>query len=191
MNENNNITLEQVEKLRAHANVSYEDARAALEATGGDMLEAIIRLEKEGKTRSHTASHSTLNPVPMQSNSSGWQYGQGHQGPSEFSRQMRRLWNGFCRLVRKGNENDFEFWRDGRCAINFPVTLLVVFLIFFFWVTVPLMVVGLFFGCTYRFTGPDLDGSGAASGVNKAMDTAAQTAEDIKKAVSEDKNNDA
>ena len=88
MNENNNITLEQVEKLRAHANVSYEDARAALEATGGDMLEAIIRLEKEGKTRSHTASHSTLNPVPMQSNSSGWQYGQGHQGPSEFSRQM-------------------------------------------------------------------------------------------------------
>ena len=191
MNENNNITLEQVEKLRAHANVSYEDARAALEATGGDMLEAIIRLEKEGKTRSHTASHSTLNPVPMQSNSSGWQYGQGHQGPSEFSRQMRRLWNGFCRLVRKGNENDFEVWRDGRCAINFPVTLLVVFLIFFFWVTVPLMVVGLFFGCTYRFTGPDLAGSGAASGVNKAMDTAAQTAEDIKKAVSEDKNNDA
>lgn len=191
MNENNNITLEQVEKLRAHANVSYEDARAALEATGGDMLEAIIRLEKEGKTRSHTASHSTLNPVPMQSNSSGWQYGQGHQGPSEFSRQMRRLWNGFCRLVRKGNENDFEVWCDGRCAINFPVTLLVVFLIFFFWVTVPLMVVGLFFGCTYRFTGPDLDGSGAASGVNKAMDTAAQTAEDIKKAVSEDKNNDA
>ena len=73
MNENNNITLEQVEKLRAHANVSYEDARAALEATGGDMLEAIIRLEKEGKTRSHTASHSPLNPVPMHSHSSGWQ----------------------------------------------------------------------------------------------------------------------
>ena len=47
---NNNITLEQVEKLRTHANVSYEDARAALEATGGDMLEAIIRLEKEGRS---------------------------------------------------------------------------------------------------------------------------------------------
>ena len=30
----NNITLEQVEKLRAHANVSYEEARAALEAAG-------------------------------------------------------------------------------------------------------------------------------------------------------------
>ena len=186
MNENNNITLEQVEKLRAHANVSYEDARAALEATGGDMLEAIIRLEKEGKTRSHTASHSTLNPVPMQSNSSGWQYGQGHQGPSEFSRQMRRLWNGFCRLVRKGNENDFEVWRDGRCAIRFPVTLLVLAAVFFFWLAAVLVVVGLFTGCTYRFTGPDLDGSSAGSAANRAMDAAARTAEDIKEAVNED-----
>ena len=50
----NNITLEQVEKLRAHANVSFEDARDALEKAGGDMLEAIIRLEKEGKTQEKT-----------------------------------------------------------------------------------------------------------------------------------------
>ena len=185
---NNNITLEQVEKLRAHANVSYEDARAALEATGGDLLEAIIRLEKEGKTHGCTASHSTLNPVPQAEGAdAGWQYGQTRQRPSEFSRQMRRLWDGFCRLVRKGNENDFQVWRDGRCAINFPVTLLAVFLIFFFWVTVPLLLIGLFVGCTYRFCGPDLQNSG----INKAMDTAAQTAEDIKKAVNEDKNNNA
>lgn len=42
-------TLEQVEKLRAMANVSYDEAKAALDATNGDLLEAIILLEKQGK----------------------------------------------------------------------------------------------------------------------------------------------
>ena len=42
------ITLEQVEKLREKANVSYDEAKAALEAANGDMLEALINLEKQG-----------------------------------------------------------------------------------------------------------------------------------------------
>ncbi len=181
----NNITLEQVEKLRAHANVSYEEARAALEAAGGDMLEAIILLEKEGKTHGRAASHSTLSPVPAQDRDTGWQYGQ-KSGQSEFSRVMKRLWENFCRLVRMGNANNFEVWRDGRCAIRFPVTLLVLAAVFFFWLAAVLVVVGLFTGCTYRFTGPDLDGSSAGSAANRAMDAAARTAEDIKEAVNED-----
>lgn len=182
----NNITLEQVEKLRAHANVSFEDARDALEKAGGDMLEAIIRLEKEGKTQEKTGSFSTQQ-LPGGQQGQDWQYRQYGSGPSEFSRQMKRLWRGFCGLVKKGNENNFEVWRDGRCAINFPVTLLAIFLIFFFWITLPLMFAGLFFGCTYRFTGPDLE----KTGINNVMDSAAETASDIKTAINEDKNRNA
>ena len=184
----NNITLEQVEKLRTHANVSFEDARDALEQANGDMLEAIIRLEKAGKTQQKAGSYSTLQATGGQQGQDGnWQYRQYGSGPSEFNRQMRRLWNGFCGLVKKGNENNFEVWRDGRCAINFPVTLLVVFLIFFFWITVPLMLIGLFFGCTYRFTGPDLE----KTSINNVMDSAAETASSIKNSINEDKNHNA
>jgi hypothetical protein len=43
------VTMEMVEKLRERAGVSYEDAKAALDASGGDMLDAIIYLEKQGK----------------------------------------------------------------------------------------------------------------------------------------------
>ena len=39
------VTLEQVEQLRAHAAVSYEEARRALEACDGDLLDALILLE--------------------------------------------------------------------------------------------------------------------------------------------------
>ena len=45
------ITMEQVEKLRTYADVTYEEAKNALERAEGDLLEALILLEKEGKTK--------------------------------------------------------------------------------------------------------------------------------------------
>ena len=45
------VTLEQVEKLREHANISYDEAKAALENANGDILQAIIDLEKQGKIK--------------------------------------------------------------------------------------------------------------------------------------------
>ena len=42
-------TVEMVDKLRGRANVTYEDAREALDSSGDDILEALIWLEKNGK----------------------------------------------------------------------------------------------------------------------------------------------
>ncbi len=47
------VTLEQVEKLCERANISYEEAKVALEETNGDILEAII---KSGKQESHSGT---------------------------------------------------------------------------------------------------------------------------------------
>lgn len=44
------ITLEQVEKVRSCTGASYEEAKAALEAAGGNVLDAVILLEQQGKT---------------------------------------------------------------------------------------------------------------------------------------------
>ena len=44
--------FEKVEKLSQKANVSMEDARAALEANNWDLLDAMIDLERQGKTAS-------------------------------------------------------------------------------------------------------------------------------------------
>jgi len=46
-----NINIEQVEKLKELADVSYEDAKQALEQCNGDLLEAVIYLEKQGKVK--------------------------------------------------------------------------------------------------------------------------------------------
>ena len=42
------ITLEQVEHLREKAAVSYGQAKAALEYSGGNLLDALIYLEERG-----------------------------------------------------------------------------------------------------------------------------------------------
>ena len=41
--------LEKVDKLRERANVSYEEAKEALEASNWDLLDAMVYLEKHGK----------------------------------------------------------------------------------------------------------------------------------------------
>jgi hypothetical protein len=80
------ITIEQVEKIRERANVSYEDARAALEATDGDMLEAMIHLEKQGKipgpkTSSYnTATGATYNEAGRDDWDAHQGYGNGRRG---------------------------------------------------------------------------------------------------------------
>ena len=42
------ITLEQVERLREKADVSYGQAKQALEYSGGNLLDALIYLEEQG-----------------------------------------------------------------------------------------------------------------------------------------------
>ena len=47
--ENKEITLEQIDLVMERAQVSYTEAKEALEATNGDLLEALLYLEKQGK----------------------------------------------------------------------------------------------------------------------------------------------
>jgi hypothetical protein len=51
--------LEMVEKLRGMANISFEEAKLTLEHNNWDMLDAVIELEKTGKTVKTTSSYNT------------------------------------------------------------------------------------------------------------------------------------
>ena len=43
--------LEKVERLREKADVSYEEAKKALDECDGDLLDAMVYLEKQGKVK--------------------------------------------------------------------------------------------------------------------------------------------
>lgn len=46
-----NITLEQIDAIMQRANVSYAEAKDALEQTNGDMVEALLKLEQNQKIK--------------------------------------------------------------------------------------------------------------------------------------------
>ena len=52
------ITLEQIDLIMQRANVSYNEAKIALEQCNGDTLEALLYLEKNQKIKSSSASNN-------------------------------------------------------------------------------------------------------------------------------------
>jgi hypothetical protein len=162
-------TIEQVEKLRAYADVSYEQARDALERAGGNTLDAIVLLEREGKipgARSSADGAVTVIPATQQKRERRESQKSGGDAANEFFTKLGEicldLWH--MRLVAVNG--------GGVTILTIPVVAVVVLTIFFFWVTVPLLLVGLCCGLRYSFEGPERSkaANGVADKVNRAAD---------------------
>lgn len=189
------VTLEQVEKLRDKTHISYEEAKTVLERHNGDILEALIELERRGKASTGAtggfyttrpddgpAPELVLPPAPGgngkgKGKSKGgqkWEYAKGvyHVDAGGLGAAIRDL-------VRRSISNHLEVWRNGQKMTTIPILVLILLVVFFFWVTLPLLVVGLFFGCRYRFGGPDLD----REEINRVMDQVSSTVNDVRESV--------
>lgn len=173
-------TLEQVERLREKANVSFEDAKAALDETGGDLLNALIYLEKQGKVAPPAAGgyYSSQSAAEEEHTASGEK--ESKRSGESFTDMMKRFGR-FCgNLLDKGNNNYLEAARNGGTVFSLPVTVVVLLLLFLFWVIIPLFIISLFFGFRYRFRGSEL----GKESVNKVMDGASDTVEELKRSIS-------
>ena len=173
--------FEKVEKLKERANVTYEEAKQALEASDWDVLEAMIYLEKAGKADGtarvgYTASENDSSRAEAEKKTQT-------EGKESFGEVLGRFGRWCAKWINKGNANSFCIEKDHKEILRVPVTLLIVLLIFAFWVIVPLMVVGLFFDMRYHFRGPDIK----SVDLNKAMDTVADAAENIKSDIADQK----
>ena len=139
--------FEKVEKLREKANVTFEEAKAALEEANGDLLDAMILLEKQGKADAQRESYSTKESdtdlmVVDQPEKKEKKRG------NAFTDKIKALWHKSC-------ENNFIVERDKDVIVNIPIWVFILILIFTWHVTLIVMVVALFFGCNYSFRGKD------------------------------------
>ena len=165
--------IEKVERLREKANVSYEEAKAALEQTGGELLDAIVLLERQGKVKE--PAHSTFSTeyeeqkeyikvrdkVEEQENSA----------PS-MGRTIGRLFRGLIRFIK---QTTFIVTKGEDTVFTMP-TLIFALLLFFFWeVLAPVMVIALFFGVRYSFEGEE-----EAEKANSILHKAGDFAQDVK-----------
>jgi len=91
------INLEQIDELRKRANVSYEDAKNALEQSDGDLISALVYLEKQNK----------INPEEIRSSE------------SNFLRKVKKI-------IKKGNETKLIVKKDDVVVLNICVTLVTI-----------------------------------------------------------------
>ena len=171
--------FEKVEVLREKANVSYEDAKVALEACNYDMLDAMIYLERQGKVNmGSTASYTTSSGTDTSQEFEQAQksYEDSCQRTS-FGEVVNKFGKWCGRLIQKSVEIDFCVTKNEELFLKVPVLALVLILLVAFWLIAILLVVGLFCGCKYHFQGTDT----ATIKLNQICEKASETCEDIKK----------
>lgn len=146
--------LEKVEKLREKTGVTYEDAKAALVACDYDLLDAIVYLEKLGKIKSpENTSYTTTLQEPSKEFERA-------QASYEDSCKKSTIGDGVDRfiswagdLLKKSCKSTFHVEHEGKQVVAVPLLVFILLLIFAFWITLPLMIVGLFFDYKYHFEG--------------------------------------
>ena len=173
------ITLEMVERLKEKANISYAQSKEALEYSGGNLLDALIYLEEKGAIpRAEGAYYSTRNaaspppptpdPLPARLPEAGKKAKTSKPPLSKGG--AKRFFNTLRRWLV---DNELEIWRKEQPITALPVLILVLLLCCAPWITIPILVLGLFLGFRYRFSGPDLDRDEINSMIGSVADTAA------------------
>ena len=165
--------FEMAEKLKQTTGVTFEEAKAALDACGGDMLDAAIYLEKQGCTHQSGSTYSTKQPPvtpapePVKEEES---FGKA------AGNALRWLVRWFGKLLKIGNNNYFCVCHEGSKPVKIPVTLFVIGMLIAFWLIAILLVIGLFTDYSYHFEGPDF----GKKQVNDVMDQVSATANQVK-----------
>ena len=187
------ITLEMVERLREKAPVSYGQAKRALEYSGGNLLDALIYLEEQGAIPRQEGAYFTTRgetpppppeprdlPVPAQEPA-------GKKGKKKKKPAGERERTSLLRTLRRWLiDNELEIWRKDKPVTALPVLILVLLVLFAYYVVIPLLILGLFLGFRYRFSGPDLE----RDDLNGMMGTVADTAADLGRQVMDELKHD-
>ena len=203
---------EMTENLSRKANVTLEEAKAALEngdwnmltathlleqekfrkmqeleavAAGGEAMAVQIAPEPQAEAAEVAGAEAVETAQTAEAVEGATARAEKAEAPKAQKRchgeGLKKLGLAIARLVARGNRNRFDVRKGDEKVMDVPVTALVILMLCAFWVCLPLLVIGLFAGCRYRFSGQDL----GREGLNGALAKAADAADRMKKTVAE------
>lgn len=117
------ITIEQIDLIMERANVSYSEAKAALEQTNGDVVEALLLLEKEEKIKTHTVAASSTRKEKITS------------------------------FIDKLNATSFIMRKKDRTFVDVPLSVAIILILCTFYVSIIGIILALLFGIKLEFKG--------------------------------------
>lgn len=193
-----------IRKLAEEFNISYEDARYALENSNYNIHEAVIFLEKRGKINKNSkkdfktsggfsetkkdnknncnkedtySTKGTYNTEYTYKKSDDNSYNQSYDKDySNDDSDNCGVFGYISRFINTTNNISFNVIRNGRRIIKVPLTVILLLLCFAFYIVVPISILGLFFDFSYY-----LDGKKSFPGVNRFLSSLSNLANGIKK----------
>ena len=142
--------LEKVERLRKSANVTYEEAVEALDACGQDLLDAIVMLEKQGKTAGpQQSTYSTDYQAQEEYIDVSDRVEQQQQSAPTFRKTLAGLFRALVRFVRSTN---IRITRNASVIIELPSWVMLILLLLFWKAALPVVIIAwiLGFRCSFR-----------------------------------------
>lgn len=121
-----NITLEQIDLIMQRANVSYGEAKSALETCNGDIVEALLLLEVDDKIKTEKS------PTPQNNHPK-------HEKLNTF--------------ISKLNATNFIMKKKDRTYIDIPLSVALIFGITCFYASIIAIIVALAFGIRIKISG--------------------------------------
>ena len=152
--------FELVERLVKTTGVSFEDAKNALEASGWDLLDAAVWLEKNGKVENKSASYNS-NPAQQQEQENVKQESTRGEYRRERHGSGNHVLSGIIGKVKNILlDNDLVLVKqNGEVFLDIPIWLTAILLIVFTWPFIGVLVLVFVLGFRLRLQGPDLGGA--------------------------------
>ena len=171
--------LKLVDKLKNKANISYEEAKDALEKSNRDMLEAMLYLEAHGKVQKPSFSIFYTNESKESYNENGEEVNlkkDTNENNFENKNSFEGVFEAICKAIDTCNNIFIEIIRNSRVILKIPFTVLIVLLFFAFWIVIPLMIIGLFFNMEFLVSSKKID----VDKINKVFKETSKVVKDVK-----------
>jgi hypothetical protein len=170
------ITLEKIDSLRERANVSYADAKAALEANDGNMIDAIIYLESENRTVYDRAKRE---------DSRRKERARYEEKKEKYRSQADDIAGSAKKLFKNLNETRVVMYNDDRVIFDVSMTITLVSTLFFFPFALGVFVIGLLTGNRFKVIRKDKK----SDPLNDVLEKAAKVSQNVAETLKEKVNN--
>ncbi|MFT8349827.1 DUF4342 domain-containing protein [Clostridium saccharoperbutylacetonicum] len=149
-----------IERLIKETNISYEDAKIALERSDWDVLDAVIYLEENGKIQRPSSNifYTSENNRNYNSNEIiNIQQQENKQNREKREHNFEGFFVKICKLIDICNNIFLEIRKENKTFLRIPITVILVLVIFAFWIFIPLYILGLFFDIDFSLSGQRIE----------------------------------
>lgn len=114
---------EMVEKLREKADVTYEEAKNALELTDWDLLDAMLLLERRGQTKQGARAEEEYSTQRTKRSSREFNIDDELDSAKSF---FSRAWAAIKDAMGEGGKKTLHIYRHGRTILEISLTMAVI-----------------------------------------------------------------